>query len=204
MERRMKLVAIALVAALVITLWVAAKAASAVIEQEPQTNMPGNVLLTSTKHLNEECLTAEPISENDYIEEVPERPYGEAEITMIAQVIWCEARGIKSDTEKAAVAWCVLNRFDAGYADTIAGVITAPNQFSYFPAAPAEDGLLALAGDVLERWWAERNGETDVGRVLPVDYYWFNGDGYHNYFRNLYTDGDVWAWLLASPYEEAE
>ncbi len=35
------------------------------------------------------------------------------EVEMIAKTIWGEARGT-SMTEKAAVAWCILNRVDSG------------------------------------------------------------------------------------------
>lgn len=37
----------------------------------------------------------------------------EAEVEMLARLIWGEARGVASDMEKEAVAWCVLNRVDA-------------------------------------------------------------------------------------------
>ena len=37
----------------------------------------------------------------------------EAEVEMLARLIWGEARGIPSDMHKAAVVWCVLNRVDA-------------------------------------------------------------------------------------------
>lgn len=43
---------------------------------------------------------------------ITERPEQE-EIEMLAKLIWGEARGVESTTEKAAVAWCVLNRVDS-------------------------------------------------------------------------------------------
>ena len=128
--------------------------------------------------------------------------YDETEITAFAKLIWGEARGIASDTEKAAIAWTVLNRYDAGYGDSIMDVLTAPNQFYYRSSFPATDELRALAADVLSRWARERNGETDVGRVLPSDYLWYRGDGRRNYFRDAYKGGNVWDWTLESPYEE--
>ena len=49
-----------------------------------------------------------------------EQPFftpNEADVEMLAKTIWGEARGVESITEKAAVAWCILNRVDAkGYA----------------------------------------------------------------------------------------
>lgn len=47
----------------------------------------------------------------------------EAEVEMLARLIWGEARGIPSDMHKAAVVWCALNRVDAeGWPDTVAEV----------------------------------------------------------------------------------
>jgi len=42
----------------------------------------------------------------------------------------------------------------------------------------------------LTRWYAEREGQVEVGRVLPADYLWFSGDGERNHFRNAYRGGD--------------
>lgn len=42
----------------------------------------------------------------------------------------------------------------------------------------------------------------DVGRVLPADYLFFEGDGQHNHFRKGYIKtGETWGWTLESPYE---
>lgn len=54
---------------------------------------------------------------------------------------------------------------------------------------------------MLSRWYAEREGQVEVGRVLPADYLWFSGDGERNHFRNAYRGGDRWDWSLPSPYE---
>lgn len=127
--------------------------------------------------------------------------YTENDITMLAQLLYNECRGIESITEKACVVWTVLNRVDINSGATIAKVITAKNQFAYSDA-PLWDELLWIAEDVLLRWNAELNGETSVGRVLPADYKWFWGDGEHNYFRNAYDgDYDIWDYSLPSPYE---
>ena len=78
----------------------------------------------------------------------------EAEVEMLARVIWGEARGVPSDMEKAAVVWCVLNRVDAArWPDTVAGVVTEPSQFAgYSPDYPATEELKAIAADVMTRW----------------------------------------------------
>lgn len=134
-----------------------------------------------------------------YIETEP--LYGETEITALAKLMWGEAQGIERDTEKAAIAWTVLNRYDAGMGKSIIDVLTSPNQFYYRESFPVREDLVELAADVLSRWERERKGETDVGRVLPSEYMWYRGDGSHNHFRNAYKGGNVWDWTLESPYE---
>lgn len=126
----------------------------------------------------------------------------EAEVEMLAQVLWGEARGVPSDMEKAAVVWCVLNRVDAAcWPDTVAGVVTEPSQFAgYSPDYPATEELKAIAADVLTRWERERREGGDVGRVLPAEYFFFTGDGERNYFRTEFTGGTVWDWTLPNPY----
>jgi len=126
-----------------------------------------------------------------------------AEVEALAKMLWGEARGIASDTEKAACVWVVLNRVDdPRFPDNVLEVVEAPYQFAgYSPDYPATDGLKALAADVLARYHAEKNGDTEAGRVLPADYCWFTGDGEHNYFTNEWQGGDTWGWTLESPYE---
>lgn len=128
----------------------------------------------------------------------------EAEVEMLARVLWGEARGVPSDMEKAAVVWCVLNRVDADeWPDTVAEVVTQPYQFvGYSLAYPATDELKAIAADVLTRWEREKAAGGDVGRVLPAEYTFFTGDGEHNHFRNAYEGGDFWDWTLTNPYED--
>lgn len=126
----------------------------------------------------------------------------EAEVEMLARVLWGEARGVPSDMEKAAVVWCVLNRVDAArWPDTVAGVVTEPSQFAgYSPDYPATEELKAIAADVLTRWERERREGGYVGRVLPAEYFFFTGDGERNYFRTEFMGGMVWDWTLRNPY----
>ena len=135
-------------------------------------------------------------------EPTPSAPlWTEDEATALAQMVWGEARGVKSTTEQAACVWCVLNRCDE-WDMTILEVVTAPHQFAgYDPSYPVDDELLALCEDVLSRYFSEKDGETDVGRVLPPDYLFFSGDGKRNHFRNAYKGGQIWDWTLPSPYE---
>lgn len=133
--------------------------------------------------------------------------YTDNDAVMLARLVYGEARGISSVTEQACVMWTVLNRVDANFGCNggIAGQITAPNQFYYIKGNPTVDDygrdLYALAKDVLGRWNDERNGETNVGRVLPSEYMWFSGNGKHNIFRNKDKGGSAWDYSLPSPYE---
>ena len=125
------------------------------------------------------------------------------EIIMVAQTLWAECRGITNTTEKACVVWTIVNRVDAGDSDTISGVLRKPHQFAWRSDLSYTDELYDLAEDVLMRWNLEKNGYSDVGRVLPKDYLWFRGDGNHNYFRNQYEGNfDIWDYSLPSPYDD--
>lgn len=139
--------------------------------------------------------------------EVTEVPMRESlatyeDIELIARTIWGEAGGCDNMDHKAAVAWCILNRVDAGYG-TIEEVVTAPNQFMGYihweDECPEE--YIDLAADVVERWEWEHAGVEESGRVLPKDYLWFRAYEGHNRFRNAY-DGDynVWDFSWESPY----
>lgn len=124
------------------------------------------------------------------------------DINAIARTIWGEAGGIQSKAEQAAVAWCILNRVDAGYASSIIGVITAPNQFvGYKSTHPLKADLVELAKDVLTRWYREKDGETNVGRTLPSDYFYFHGRNGHNWFRKEFRSTSYWDWSLPDPYK---
>lgn len=121
----------------------------------------------------------------------------------LARTVWGEARGCTT-TEQAAVVWCVLNRVDSpDFPDDILEVLEQPNQFTgYDPENPVWPEILALVEDVLDRWELEKTAVGDVGRVLPKEYVFFEGDGQHNYFRTEYRGGTTWDWSLDSPYEE--
>lgn len=129
------------------------------------------------------------------------RYYTEYDAIDIAKVLYHECRGIASKTEQACVVWTVLNRVDK-FESTIYSVLRAPNQFAFYEDTPVWDELLDLANDVLNRWNREKNGEINVGRVLPCEYLYFEGRNGHNFFRDNYSDlYTVWDYSLESPYE---
>lgn len=128
--------------------------------------------------------------------------FTENDVVMCAKVLYNECRGIPSKVEKACVVWTILNRVDnPSFPNSIASVITQPYQFAYSAGTPVWQELYDLSYDVLTRWNLEKNGQSGVGRVLPNDYFWYNGDGRHNHFRNTYKiTGYYWDYSLPSPY----
>ena len=144
-------------------------------------------------------------------QEQPQHLYTEADAVALAKMAWGECRGVGTllingkevtgTCQKAAVIWCALNRYDAGFEDSIAEVVTAPMQFvGYAVGNPVDPELLALVYDVLERWEQERLHGGDVGRALPADCMWFVGDGQHNWFVNEWKSAQHYAWTLPDPY----
>lgn len=111
------------------------------------------------------------------------------DVEAIARTLYGECRGVESEAEQEAVAWVILNRLDAGYADTVLGVVSAPGQFAgYDPAHPLWPELVEVARRVLTLHHREQLG-LSVPRVLGREYLWFSGDGIKNYFRCEY-DGE--------------
>lgn len=157
-----------------------------------------------------EQIDIEPEVEDDGQEEIvtetAEEPYitiyyTEQDAIDIAKVLYNECRGVGSKTEQACVVWTVLNRAD-NQGISISEVIRAKNQFAFSENTTVDDTLLDLASDVLWRWNSEKNGEAEVGRVLPRDYTYFAGRNGHNYFRNGFSgDYSIWDYSLESPYE---
>lgn len=139
--------------------------------------------------------------------------YTDEDIIVLTKMLYGEALGVpelnvngkcvSTKCQQAAVIWTVLNRYDAGYSDSISKIVKAPKQFvGYRESNPVDEELLDLVKDVLDRWNDEKHGETDVGRVLPADYLWFRGDGKYNHFRNEYEGGIRWNWELTDVYLE--
>ena len=137
--------------------------------------------------------------------------YTKEDVIAAAKLLWGEARGvpdlvigdrvISSECQQAAVLWTVLNRYDAGYGDSVTAVITAPGQYhGYSESNPVDSDLLDLTIDVLNRWTHEKWDGDSIGRVLPEDYMWFHGDGTYNYFRNEFESDSYWTWELFDPY----
>lgn len=129
----------------------------------------------------------------------------EEDIIAMAKLLYGECRGVKSKAEQAAVAWCVLNRFDNPRfgGETIYDVITAKNQFmGYKETNPVTDELYELAKDVMYRWHREQMGCSPVGRTLPKEYVYFVGKNGHNWFSAKWKSGEYFDFdkLATNPY----
>ncbi len=108
--------------------------------------------------------------------------YTEAELMMLAKVIHLEVRG-ESYEAKLAVGNVVMNRvISPGYpGDTIADVVTRPNQFCYNPGVTPLPDCVRAAKDVLDNevW------------VVPQDVYFFRAVesradwGKHQYYKHI-------------------
>ena len=128
--------------------------------------------------------------------------FTEDDAVLIAKTLLNECGGVKSKVEQACVAWTILNRVDCMYdgCGTVRDVVTAPKQFAYWSSTSVRQDLYDLAYDVLYRWNLEKNGYTDVGRVLPSNYLFFHGENGHNWFKIYEKSGSYWYYSLPSPY----
>lgn len=122
-------------------------------------------------------------------EDKPEYIPDAAEVEALAKMLYGEARGVTSDTEKAACVWCVLNRVDdPRFPDTVLEVVAAPYQFAGYSADyPVLPELRKIAADVLTRYHEEKSGADNVGRVLPAEYCFFKRqtEANNNAMRNV-------------------
>lgn len=178
--------------------------------------------LSAVKPITLEMVHTLPVEDDDTIivkaEETPapepeyEKLYTERDVIAMAQMTYGEGWITQSDTEMSWIMWCVCNRFDSGdpfyrNCDSLYDIITQyygtdSQQFhGYDPNNPVEERLVNLARDVLDRWSAEKQGATDVGRTLPADYLWFWGDGWHNHFTNDWKGGTEYDGHLGTPYD---
>lgn len=124
--------------------------------------------------------------ESNAVEQEEQDGY-QIEMYVMAQIITREI-GSGSYAEKASVAWCILNRVDAGYCGgDMLSVMVSPHQFAYYGDGYYTEECYAVAEDVIESWLLEKAG-YNVNRVLAKNYLWFLGDGRHNWFYANYAD----------------
>lgn len=125
-----------------------------------------------------------------------------ADAKAMAGTMYAEARGLDK-REMSMVCWTILNRWESGrFGSTLTSVIWAKSQFAHSTRTVSDNGtdLVWLANDVLARWYREQHGETNVGRTLPKGYYFYYGDGHHNYFRMSNSGKGSYNFGLPNPY----
>lgn len=110
---------------------------------------------------------------------------------LAGRAIWGEAGGIPDEAQRAAVVWCACNRADAWDMD-IGDVLTVDQFHGLAIRGEVPEQHVELARDVLARWMLEIEGWVDVGRVLPSQYLYFEGDGRVNHFSTEYGGGEYW------------
>lgn len=110
---------------------------------------------------------------------------------LAGRAIWGEAGGIQDEAQRAAVVWCACNRADAW--DMEIGEVLTVDQFHGLAIkGEVPPQHVELARDVLARWTLEAEGWVDVGRVLPSQYLYFEGDGRVNHYSTEYGGGEYW------------
>lgn len=110
---------------------------------------------------------------------------------LAGRAIWGEAGGIQDEAQRAAVVWCACNRADAW--DMEIGEVLTVDQFHGLAIrGEVPEQHVELARDVLARWTLEAEGWVDVGRVLPSQYLYFEGDGRVNHYSTEYGGGEYW------------
>lgn len=114
----------------------------------------------------------------------------ETDAVVLAKTLFGEYRDSSNYPQCASVVWCVLNRVDCGYG-TIKDVCTGGQFHGYNAHNPVDAELYKVCVDVLVRWQLEKIGaNVDVGRTIPADYLWFEGNGKTNTYRNAYQGGE--------------
>ena len=141
---------------------------------------------TTTEEYYEEEYYEEETDEEEYYDEEDEYEYTQLPITEDERILLCNLVGREYGQdyiptyEKAKVVAVVMNRVragsDAGFADTIYGVLTQPYQFSGYYVS--YEYTWQVTDDVI----AAVDYYFTYPEEFSSDIYYFYGDGYYNYF----------------------
>lgn len=127
------------------------------------------------------------VESGDPSTETTKTPLTSSDVTLLAKTVWGEARGCTPE-EQRLVVWTVLQRVDADGAfaqyNTIEAVITAPGQFvGYDEKHPVDPDIYNLCLEALAEWQSGAEPPTHEIYAPTAPYYFFDGDGRHNWFR---------------------
>lgn len=123
----------------------------------------------------------------------------------MAKMLWGEDRA-NPTYMRAAVIWCLFNRMEANK-DSIDANINEIIFPGYRDTNLVMDWAVNLVRDVTIRYVLELNGFTDVGRVLPREFLYYEQLPEHeeHTFKTTIRLMDpkciVWDWSLPSPYK---
>ena len=110
--------------------------------------------------------------------------YSSAEVTIVCQTVWGEARGC-SPEEQALVAWCICNWAD--YQRTNIAEVVTHNRFHGFDEGhPVTPEIYEVVTGVLEAWARGEEALVYPPYATTPNYLFFGGDGLHNWFREEY------------------
>jgi hypothetical protein len=114
----------------------------------------------------------------------PHYDFTEDDIDMIVRTVWGEARGCTPD-EWRLVVWTILQRVDdPRWPNTIAGVVTQHRQFiGYRSSFPVQDDIRAVVLEELTDWTHGAPPPVIYPFATSAPYFFFDGDGRHNWFR---------------------
>lgn len=120
-------------------------------------------------------------------EKPPHYEYTESDVDMLAKLVYREAGACSAD-EQRLIVWTVFQRIDSTDYDflnmnTIEAVVTAPYQFAYDATAPIKEDIRELCVEELEKWINGDTPPTLEPYAPTVPYLFFEGDGYHGWFR---------------------
>ena len=151
-----------------------------------------DIFMESLTDVMREELVRSVLSENDEL--------------ILARMLWGEDRE-NPMYMRAAIIWCVFNRMDQSRLP-IEQLINKTQFPGYREENPVKDWAIELIRDVAVRYVLEQNGFTDVGRVLPKEYLYYEqppGKRYHIFKTKLKLSdksNKIWDWSLPSPYDE--
>lgn len=182
-----------LTAALLAAMAVMAAAVTSCAPNDAQTPAP---TVATSAPMDEQAITqdadatpgvAEALPYNSATVESSETRFTYDDAILIAKTVWGEAL-ICAPEEQRLVVWTILQRVDAGGVfkthDTIKAVVTAPGQFTgYKESNPLDPDIYSLCLEVLTDW---QNGAEPLTHEIyapTAPYYYFEGDGRHNWFR---------------------
>lgn len=133
----------------------------------------------------EEPIVVQPVT-------IEENLPNEAEIDMLAKLVWGEARGLTAD-EQALVVFCVFNRIDdERFPSTITEVITQNKpcvQFEgYSSSYPIEEDIRDICVECYNVW------VNNLENPLPSRFVFFHAENGHNVFTTKWNGGEKWVY----------